>query len=176
MCSSDLLEAMLMWGELDAVLVATPPAAHVPVALACLHEGVAVLCEKPFALAPDDARALLTAADQAGTVVTMAAKFRSVGDVIAAKELVDAGDLGEVLRFENVFASRVDMRARWNSDAAVSGGGVIVDNGTHSVDLARWFLGPITDVLATAGPRVQPLAVEDSATVLLRSEIGRAHV
>jgi predicted dehydrogenase len=74
--------------------------------------------------------------------------------------------------FENVFAARVPMAGRWNSNPAVSGGGVLIDNGTHAVDVARYFLGPITEVMAVEGKRVQTLAVEDTARVFLLSADG----
>jgi predicted dehydrogenase len=115
---------------------------------------------------------MVAAADEAGVVFTMGAKFRFVEDVIRARQIVGAGILGELIVLENLFASRIDMSRRWNSDPAISGGGVIIDNGTHSVDIVRYFLGPIVDVMAVEASRAQHLEVEDTATMLLRTGDG----
>lgn len=165
-------EDMIAAEPLDAILVCTPPATHHDVCLHALERGVAVLCEKPLTLDVAAARRLLDEAARRRTMLTMAAKFRYVEDVVRAKAIVASGILGELVLFENAFASRVDMSGRWNADPSLSGGGVIVDNGTHSVDIARYFLGAIVQVMAVEGKRVQALPVEDTAQIFLRSEGG----
>jgi predicted dehydrogenase len=166
------VEGLAQSESLDGVLLCTPPSSHVQLAEYFVRLGVPVLCEKPFAVTPGEARRLIATADAASVVVTMAAKFRYVDDVQRAREILDSGILGEPILFENVFASRVSMQGRWNAAPHISGGGVLIDNGTHSVDIARFFLGRISEVHAVEGRRVQGLDVEDTAQMFLRTEQG----
>ena len=178
--AADMLgcDAFGSWQELaerpglDAVLICTPPATHVDIAMHFLVRGVAVLCEKPLSVDLATARELAALSEANGTVLTMASKFRYVQDVIQAKSILASGILGDVILFENVFASRAEMSSRWNSDPAISGGGVLIDNGTHSVDIIRYFLGPIDEVLTVEGKRVQDLAVEDTVQLFVRTGGG----
>jgi predicted dehydrogenase len=170
--SYDSHQALLEQCEADAALVCTPPSSHPEICLDFIEGGVPVLCEKPFAISSNDAERVLSTAQDRGVQVTMASKFRYVNDVIKAKQIVDSGILGEIIQFENVFTARVDMSNRWNSQAPVSGGGVLIDNGTHSVDIARYFLGPLAEIQVMEGKRSQGLEVEDTVRILVRSEHG----
>lgn len=164
--------ALLEEADVDAVLVCTPPATHPEIALHAISRGRHVLCEKPLAVDVASARSMIAAADAAGVLFTMATKFRFVEDMVRTKQVLASGILGDLIQLENVFASRVDMTRTWHSQPAVSGGGVLIDNGTHSVDIARYFLGPIAEVLAVEATRAQNLPVEDTVQLLVRTEDG----
>ncbi len=158
--------------DAEAVIVCTPPDTHTRITTDLLREGRHVLCEKPFTISSADARKMQYEAVKVGRLLTMGSKFRYVADVVKAKQLVAAGDIGEVILFENAFTSRVDMTGRWNCRPEVSGGGVLIDNGTHSVDVIRYFLGPLAQVHAVEGLRVQAIPVEDTARLFVRSATG----
>jgi predicted dehydrogenase len=164
--------AMANGAKLDAAIVCTPPAAHADVCLYFVQRRVPVLCEKPLSIDGRSARSIIDMARQSNVKFTMASKFRYVEDVVKAKAIVTAGLLGDIILFENAFTSRVDMTNRWNANPEVSGGGVLIDNGTHSVDLVRYFLGPVGEVQVVEGKRSQGLAVEDTVRIFVKSTAG----
>src|SRR5215469_8406718 len=159
-------------GKVDAVVVATPPASHGAVCLDLLARGIPVLCEKPVSFSAETARKIRSASRKHGALFTMASKFRYAEDVVRARKMVDSGVLGNVVLFENTFMSFVDMTTRWNSDRSVGGGGVFIDNGTHSVDIMRYFIGPLSMIHIVEGPRLQSLSVKETVYVSARAAQG----
>ena len=163
------VEAMVARSDIESAIVCTPPNTHALIANFLTAHGVHVLCEKPLSLTIGDARAIVEGAKRNGVKLTMGSKFRYVDDVVQAKAMVASGLIGELILFENCFTSCVPMLARWNANPILSGGGVLIDNGTHSVDIMRYFLGDLQWVQAVEGKRVQALSVEDTVRLFVRS-------
>jgi predicted dehydrogenase len=152
-------------GQVDAVIICTPPILHHKIARHFLERGVHVLCEKPLTIASTEARDLVALSRDRDLLLMMASKFRYVDDIIKTKAIVESGILGRIVMYENTFCSKVAMTDRWNAQKDVSGGGVLIDNGSHSADIARYLLGPIKDVQAQTGLPMQGLDVEDTVRV-----------
>lgn len=146
-------DARELGGRVDAAIVATPNATHVPVAVGLLEQGVHVLCEKPFATTVDGVRELLDTAQRTRTRVMAAHVRRFEPSLVVAYRLVQDGVIGRPtsLRVEyssprGVWASRTAYRGQ----RSLAGGGVLIELGVHLVDLAIWFLGrEIVDVEGT---------------------------
>lgn len=162
----DSVRDLAVSGTCDMVVIATPPATHAGIAAHMLRAGLDVLCEKPFSIELSDAIEMLDVALTEGRLLTMASKFRYVSDLCRARELIRAGRIGDPVTADVTFASSVDMANRWNSDPSVSGGGVLIDNGTHAVDVIRYLLGPIERVSAMRGISRSAMRVEDTGVVL----------
>ncbi|MBV8374073.1 MAG: Gfo/Idh/MocA family oxidoreductase [Candidatus Eremiobacteraeota bacterium] len=166
------VDAMLARNKVDGAIVATPPNLHRSLSEQLALAGIHVLCEKPLAIATGDARAMFRTARSAGTLLTMAAKFRFVEDVRNVRSIILSGGIGETLLLENAFTCSSPMKDRWNSDPTISGGGVIIDNGTHAIDLFRYVAGPLASVRAHEIRRFQALPVEDTAVLEACCESG----
>ena len=115
---------------------------------------------------------MVDAARKGNAVFTMASKFRFVEDMKKAKSFIDDGKLGDIILYENCFSGKVDMTNRWNSNPEVSGGGVLIDNGTHSLDIMRYLLGDLSEIRVVEGLRVQKTVVEDTVHVFVRAASG----
>lgn len=157
----------------DGFIICTPPVYHMEIAIDALQAGVNVLCEKPLTIGAFAARRMFAAADDAGRILTMASKFRFVEDIRQAKSWIEQGFIGDVVRVDNIFMAPVDMSGRWNSRVALSGGGVLIDNGTHSVDIMRFLLGPLAAAYAVdTSTDARYAECDDSANLFVRSAAG----
>jgi predicted dehydrogenase len=145
----------------DAILVASPNDAHAAAAIAAAHAGKPILCEKPLARTLDEAR-LMTMEVQAADVQHMVAfTWRHVPAAQLARELVSAGDIGQVLHVAAHFLHhgwlKLDTRRPWRFDRNRMGSGILGDLGVHMFDMLAWMVGePITRVcarLSTFGPK-----------------------
>lgn len=165
---------MLTRGDLDGVIVASPSETHVSHALDCLDAGVAVLIEKPVAVDREQARPLLDRlATDPDARVLVGHHRRHHPAVAAARELIEAGRLGEIRTVAAVWAtSKTDpyFDVEWRRRRP--GGGMLLINLIHEVDLLRHLVGEVVSFEAIASNKARGLEVEDTAGLVLRFENG----
>jgi len=167
-------------GDHDLVVVASPNASHVPLALDALRRGLAVVVDKPVAASAVDAAAIAAAAGRAGRLASVFHNRRWDGDFLTVRDLVETGRLGRVTRFESRFERwrPVADRAVWReSPAPAMAGGQLFDLGSHLVDQAICLFGPPVSIYAEVERRRPGVAVDDDVFVALTHEGGvRSHL
>jgi scyllo-inositol 2-dehydrogenase (NADP+) len=160
--------------EIDLVVVATPNDTHVPFAEAALDAGLAVVVDKPLATNAADAQRLVDAAAAAKRLLTVFQNRRWDSDFLALRKLIADRTLGDVWRFESRFERwRPVPKPGWReSGELASGGGLLLDLGSHLVDQAEVLFGPATAVYATMDRRRPGVAVEDDVFLDLTHATG----
>ncbi len=155
----------------DLVVIATPHDALAEITLAAVKAGKHVLVEKPAARSAAELEPVVAEAEARGAIVRVGFNHRYHPAFRKARELVDSGVLGELmfLRARHGHGGRVGMEKEWRCDARISGGGELIDQGMHLIDLARWFLGDFTRVDGTAKTYFWDTAVDDNAFLMLRT-------
>ncbi len=163
------------WEGTDVVFICTPNNATADLCVEGLRRCGRVFCEKPPGRNWEDFSRIAEAAAQVpGHTLVFGFNHRLHPSVQAAKALIRAGNLGEVLYLKGTYGKSGGTRYRenWRNKPAVSGGGILLDQGVHMLDLFHLFLGPLNLVDAVLVDSFWGCGVEDNAFVLLRSEGG----
>lgn len=164
--------------DLDGLVVATPPGLHQQHVEAALAAGWAVFCQKPLASTHLGTRRLIEAARSANRLLLVDMSYRRAEAFIRAQQVIRLGAVGRVRAVEAVFHNPYRPGREWSSQVDLSGGGCLIDLGTHLVDLALTSLGPgkissLTSALFHAGqPMRFPMRPEDYAQLTLRLDHG----
>jgi predicted dehydrogenase len=167
----DILE---LAGELDLVVLGTPPATHHPLAKAALEAGLDVVVDKPFAVTSAQGQELIELAAGLGRVLTVYQNRRWDGDALTVKKLLDAGTLGEIMRCEaSMERWAPEISKAWKAGAtADEGGGLLFDLGSHLLDLAVQMFGPADVVHAEILARRPQEKADDDVFLVLRHVSG----
>jgi predicted dehydrogenase len=161
--------------DVDVVVVATPHDELSAIATACLNAGKHVLVEKPGGRNLAEVSAVKEAADAAGRIAKVGYNHRFHPAVLKAREIVDNGELGALMliRARYGHGGRPGYEEEWRLQRSISGGGHLIDQGSHLIDLARWFLGEFTEVHAALRTFFWNTEVEDNAFLTLSTSEGR---
>jgi len=166
-------------GDLDLVVLASPPHVHREQAVAALEAGAAVVIDKPFVPTVADAEAIIAAAEAAQRPLTVFQNRRWDGDFRTVRTLVAGGALGTVHRFESTFERfGAPRQGTWQGQISpAQGGGILFDLGSHLIDQALTLFGPATLEAAELRAVRDGLGSEDDAFVSLRHDSGvRSHL
>ncbi|MGW6424285.1 Gfo/Idh/MocA family protein [Nocardia sp. NPDC055053] len=160
--------------DIDLAVIATPNRSHAPLALQALAAGLPVVVDKPFAVTSADADEVVTAAERAGLPLSVFQNRRWDNDFLTVRGLMDAGELGEIRRFESRFERwRPTPKGGWRElGEAEAGAGILFDLGSHLVDQALTLFGPVTELYAELDHRRPGVQADDDAFIALTHASG----
>jgi predicted dehydrogenase len=169
---TDLLDS----GLVDAVIIATPHYDHPPIAIDAMRKGIHVISEKPIAVRVSRAEAMIKTAEETGVVFAVMFQQRTHPIHQAAKKLVEDGRLGSLYRtllVDSHFRSQAYYdSAGWRATWKGEGGGVLLNQAPHGMDIFTWLAGMPSKVIAQVNTRQHDIEVEDEAAALLEYENG----
>ncbi len=168
-------EGLVADSDVDTLVVCTPPHMHLPIVVAALQRGKHTLCEKPMGRSYGEVEQITRIARTQRLVLKAGYNHRHHPGLRKAKEWCDQGRIGGILfiRARYGIGGRPGYESDWRMRAEVSGGGQLLDQGLHVLDLARWFLGDFTQVFGFTHAAVWSKAIEDNAFALLRTASGQ---
>lgn len=161
--------------DVDLVIVATTNDALAAATLAAVQAGKHVLVEKPAGRQASDLDAIIAAAEATGVVVKVGFNHRFHPAFRRARTIFASGVLGQLMyiRARYGHGGRVGYDREWRADPRIAGGGEMLDQGVHLIDLARWFAGDFSEVSGHIGTYFWDMPVEDNGFALLKTAGGQ---
>lgn len=160
---------LLLRKDVGAIIVAVPNAFATPIVLAALKAGKHIFCEKPLGINSQESLKIVNAAKKAGRLVKVGFNHRFHAALLEARKIFAAGSIGRILfiRARYGHGGRKGMEKEWRFDKKTSGGGELLDQGVHLVDLARWFAGDFDRVYGVTRTTFWRTKVDDNAFALV---------
>jgi predicted dehydrogenase len=161
--------------DIDGVIVATPNKFIREIALSALEHGKHVLCEKPLGRNAGEAEAIWLKAKERGLILKTGFNHRFHPAVRAAKKIVEDGGIGKIYLMRAVYGhgGRPGYDKEWRASRDICGGGELLDQGVHVIDLFRWFLGEFDEVFGRVATFFWDMEVEDNAFAIFRTDRGQ---
>lgn len=157
--------------EVDLVIVATTNDSIPPVAAAAMRAGKPVLLEKPAGRNPAEVAELLEISRRTGVAAKVGFNHRFHPAFLKAREIFESGTLGPLMYIRGRYGhgGRVGYNKEWRADPQIAGGGELLDQGVHLIDLSRWFAGEFSSVSGHVGTYFWDMPVEDNGFLCLKT-------
>lgn len=172
----DNVDRFLAHRPMDVIAIGTPSGLHAEQGIAAARAGLHAIVEKPLDISTARIDALIAEADLAAVTVGVCFQDRVAPDLVAVKRFVDAGRLGRPVMASGRVKWRRDAayytQSSWRGTRALDGGGALMNQGIHTVDVLQWLFGPVARVRARVATRVHEIEVEDTAAAVLEFASG----
>jgi 1,5-anhydro-D-fructose reductase (1,5-anhydro-D-mannitol-forming) len=167
----DTVESIINSEEVDVVFICTPNYLNMPLTIQSLENGKHVFCEKPPAFSAKDVRVIMEAEKVSGKRLMYGFNHRHHGSVKKMKKIVSSGEFGDVLWMRGRYGKSVDANFYndWRSDFKQSGGGILIDQGIHMLDLFLYLGGEFNNFHASVSNLYWDMEVEDNVFATLEN-------
>jgi UDP-N-acetyl-2-amino-2-deoxyglucuronate dehydrogenase len=170
------IEALVRHRPMDVLLIGTPSALHAEAGISAARAGLHVLMEKPLDVTTEKSDAVISACAKAGVKLGVFFQDRFAPDMVRLKTAIDEGALGRPLlgsaRVKWWRPTEYYSASRWRGKAALDGGGAVMNQGIHTVDLLLWLWGDVTRVFARQKAALHQIEVEDTLVATLEFANG----
>jgi predicted dehydrogenase len=161
--------------DVDAVVIATPSGTHAEIAIAAARAGKHLLVEKPIDITLPRVDSMIDAVEEAGVILACVFPLRFAAGVHKAKAALDAGRLGKLTLadcYVKWYRSQPYYDGSWRGTWALDGGGALMNQSIHNIDLLQWLAGPVKSVVGRTATLAHTMQAEDTASALLTFENG----
>lgn len=167
---------VLALADVDVVNICVPSGIHGEIAVAAAEAGKHVLCEKPLEITREKMDEMIAACDKAGVKLGCVFQRRAVALSQGVKRVIEEGHLGKLVLGDAYLKYYRDQKyydsAGWRGTWELDGGGALMNQGVHGIDLIQWLMGDVESVYARAGALVRDIEVEDTAVISVRYKNG----
>ena len=164
-------QKLIKLANLDIIIISTLHDTLAEITFAAMQAGKHVLVEKPAARSANELKKVLAESNNSNLKIRVGFNHRYHPALLKAKEIIDSNDLGDLmfLRARYGHGARIGYDKEWRANPKLSGGGELIDQGPHLIDLSRWFLGDFSHVQGFAHTFYWDMPVDDNGFMLLKN-------
>jgi len=176
--ATDSWKKLIKIKEIDIVVIAVPNKFIKPIAIGAIEQRKNVLCEKPFGRNSKESKIIIDSAKENKVLVKVGFNHRFHPAILMAKKIVEQGKIGKIIFIRGRYGhgGRKNMEKEWRMSKEICGGGELLDQGVHLIDLCRYFCGDFKEVFGTAETKFWKTDVEDNSFILMKNKLVTAQL